>query len=68
MLSAVPYAADLIALRTVPPRVFGTFMSVHPVPAALTGLALLGQGAAPARVGRDRRGDRGAGREQPQAP
>ena len=41
--SVVPYAADLIALRTVPPRFFGLFMSVHPVLAALAGLVLLGQ-------------------------
>lgn len=42
--SVVPYAADLIALRRVPQRVFGLFMSVHPVLAALAGLVLLGQG------------------------
>jgi inner membrane transporter RhtA len=41
--SVVPYAADLIALRSVPPRFFGLFMSVHPVLAALAGLALLGE-------------------------
>lgn len=41
--SVVPYAADLIALRDVPPRLFGVFMSVHPVLAGLAGLALLGQ-------------------------
>jgi inner membrane transporter RhtA len=41
--SVVPYAVDLIALRTVPSRFFGLFMSVHPVLAALAGLALLGQ-------------------------
>ena len=41
--SAIPYAADLIALRRVPARFFGMFMSVHPVLAALAGLALLGQ-------------------------
>ena len=41
--SVVPYAADLIALRRVPPRFFGLFMSVHPVLAALAGLILLGQ-------------------------
>jgi len=41
--SVVPYAADLIALRSVPPRFFGLFMSVHPVLAALAGLVLLGQ-------------------------
>ncbi len=41
--SVVPYAADLIALRRVPPRFFGLFMSVHPVLAALAGLIVLGQ-------------------------
>ncbi|MFG3698624.1 EamA family transporter [Micromonospora sp. NPDC047620] len=41
--SVVPYAADLVALRTVPARFFGVFMSIHPVLAALAGLVLLGQ-------------------------
>jgi inner membrane transporter RhtA len=41
--SAVPYAADLVALRFVPPRFFGVFMSVHPVLAALVGTVLLSQ-------------------------
>ncbi|MEJ3745993.1 EamA family transporter [Actinomycetes bacterium KLBMP 9797] len=41
--SVVPYAADLVALRRVPPRFFGVFMSVHPVLAALAGLVILGQ-------------------------
>ena len=41
--SVVPYAADLIALRRVPARFFGVFMSIHPVLAALAGLLLLGQ-------------------------
>lgn len=41
--SAVPYAADLIVLRHVPARFFGTFMSMHPVWAALAGLMLLNQ-------------------------
>jgi inner membrane transporter RhtA len=41
--SVVPYAADLTALRHVPARFFGTFMSIHPVWAALAGLAVLGQ-------------------------
>jgi len=41
--SVVPYAADLIVLRHVPPRFFGTFMSMHPVWAALAGLVLLDQ-------------------------
>jgi len=41
--SAVPYAADLIVLRFVPARLFGVFMSCHPVFATLAGVALLGQ-------------------------
>lgn len=44
--SVVPYAADLTALRYVPPRFFGVFMSVHPVLAALVGTVLLGQALA----------------------
>ncbi|MFJ3670032.1 EamA family transporter [Streptomyces sp. NPDC090106] len=42
--SAVPYLADLFTLRSVPAPVFGLFMSVNPVLAALVGLAVLGQG------------------------
>ena len=34
---------NLIALRFVPAHFFSVFMSVHPVLAALVGLALLGQ-------------------------
>jgi inner membrane transporter RhtA len=41
--SVVPYAADLVALRFVPQRLFGVVMSVHPVFAALVGLVLLHQ-------------------------
>jgi inner membrane transporter RhtA len=41
--SAVPYAADLVVLRRVPPRVFGVFMSLHPVLAALIGMVVLDQ-------------------------
>ncbi|HUC25594.1 MAG TPA: EamA family transporter [Streptosporangiaceae bacterium] len=43
LCSAVPMTADLLALRRVPARVFGVFMSVNPVFAALTGLVILGQ-------------------------
>ena len=43
LCSAVPMTADLLALRRVPARFFGVFMSVNPVFAALTGLAVLGQ-------------------------
>ncbi|MGW8526880.1 EamA family transporter [Nocardiopsis sp. NPDC055824] len=41
--SIVPFLGDLFALRRVPARYFGLFMSVHPVMAALVGLAVLGQ-------------------------
>ena len=41
--SVVPYALDLTALRTVPARFFGVFMSIHPVLAALAGLLILGE-------------------------
>ena len=41
--SAVPFLADLLALRRVPARFFGMFMSVNPVFAALVGWLVLGQ-------------------------
>lgn len=41
--SAVPFLADLLALRRVPARFFGVFMSVNPVFAALVGLVVLHQ-------------------------
>ena len=41
--SVIPFSADLIALRWVPPQFFGVFMSVHPVLGALAGLVILGQ-------------------------
>jgi len=43
LASALPYAADVVALRRVPTRFFGVFMSVNPVLAAFAGLVLLGQ-------------------------
>jgi inner membrane transporter RhtA len=43
LCSAVPMIADTRALRRVPARFFGVFMSVNPVFAALTGLIVLGQ-------------------------
>ncbi len=46
LCSAVPMVADLLALRRVPIRFFGVFMSVNPVFAALTGLVVLGQSLA----------------------
>ncbi|WP_329158825.1 EamA family transporter [Streptomyces sp. NBC_01717] len=41
--SAVPYLADLFALRHVPAQTFGLFMSVNPVLAAVVGWIVLGQ-------------------------
>ncbi|MEV6420965.1 EamA family transporter [Streptomyces sp. NPDC051662] len=41
--SAVPFLADLLALRRIPARFFGVFMSVNPVLAALVGLVVLDQ-------------------------
>ena len=43
LCSAVPMVADMLALRRVPARFYGVFMSVNPVFAALTGLVILGQ-------------------------
>jgi inner membrane transporter RhtA len=43
LCSAVPMVADMLALRRVPARFFGVFMSVNPVFAALTGLIVLRQ-------------------------
>jgi inner membrane transporter RhtA len=43
LCSAVPMVLDLLALRRVPARFFGVFMSVNPVFAALTGLVVLHQ-------------------------
>jgi inner membrane transporter RhtA len=42
--SAVPFLSDMLALRRVPARFFGLFMSVNPVLAALIGLLILDQG------------------------
>ena len=43
LCSAIPMVADMRALRRVPARFFGVFMSINPVFAALTGLIVLGQ-------------------------
>jgi inner membrane transporter RhtA len=43
LCSALPMVSDLLALRRVPARFFGVFMSVNPVFAALAGLVILGQ-------------------------
>jgi inner membrane transporter RhtA len=44
--SAVPFLADLLALRRVPAHFFGIFMSVSPVFAASIGAVVLGEALA----------------------
>jgi inner membrane transporter RhtA len=44
--SAVPFVADLLALRRVPAHFFGLFMSVNPVFAAGVGAVVLGEALA----------------------
>ena len=41
--SALPYTLEMYAMRRMPTRVFGIFMSVEPALAALVGLAMLGE-------------------------
>ncbi|HEX4256183.1 MAG TPA: EamA family transporter [Streptosporangiaceae bacterium] len=41
--SAIPYGLEMQALRWLPSRIFGIWMSVEPAAAALIGLVLLGQ-------------------------
>jgi inner membrane transporter RhtA len=44
--SVIPYRLELEALRRVPARVFGIWMSLEPAVAAVVGLILLGEGLA----------------------
>ena len=44
--SIIPYTLEMEALRRIPPRVFGIWMSLEPAVAALVGLVLLGQALA----------------------
>jgi inner membrane transporter RhtA len=45
--SVIPYRVELEALRRMPARIFGIWMSLEPAFAALAGLLLLGQTLAP---------------------
>jgi inner membrane transporter RhtA len=47
LCSALPMVIDLLALRRVPARFYGVFMSINPVFAALVGLVVLGQSLQP---------------------
>jgi inner membrane transporter RhtA len=44
--SIIPYSLELEALRRIPARVFGIWMSLEPAAAALVGLVVLGQALA----------------------
>ena len=48
--SVVPYALELIALRSLPTRVFGVLMSLQPAAAAAAGLLILHQHLGPAPI------------------
>ncbi|GAA1688149.1 hypothetical protein GCM10009792_04960 [Microcella alkalica] len=50
MTSALPYALEFIALKTMPTRVFGVLSSLGPVVAALAGLVVLGQVLSPLQL------------------
>jgi inner membrane transporter RhtA len=47
LASVIPYRLELEALRRVPARIFGIWMSLEPAVAALVGLVLLGEALAP---------------------
>ncbi|MEI7742709.1 MAG: EamA family transporter [Chloroflexota bacterium] len=47
MSSVIPYSLQMVALRSVEPRVFGILLSLEPGVAALVGFVLLGQALVP---------------------
>ncbi len=50
MTSALPYALEFIALKTMPTHLFGVLSSLGPVVAALAGLVVLGQVLSPLQL------------------
>jgi inner membrane transporter RhtA len=48
--SVLPYSLELLALRSIPPAVFGILLSLEPAVAALAGLLVLDQGLAPLQL------------------
>jgi len=48
--SVVPYSLEMIALRTMPPRVFGILMSLEPAAAALAAALLLQEWLTPVQI------------------
>lgn len=49
MSSALPYSLEMVALRQLTARAYGTLMSLEPALAALAGLVLLGERLSPAQ-------------------
>ncbi len=45
LASLIPYSFELVALRSLPPAVFGVLLALEPVFAALIGWVVLGQTA-----------------------
>src|SRR6266545_210374 len=48
--SVVPYSLEMVALRTLPPRVFGILMSLEPAVAALAAAVLLSEWLTPLQL------------------
>jgi inner membrane transporter RhtA len=48
--SMVPYSLEMVALRTLPPRVFGILMSLEPAAAALAATVLLSEWLTPLQL------------------
>ena len=65
--SVIPYSVEMVALRTMPPRVFSILMSLEPAAAALAGVLLLRGAAQPAPAPGHRVRRRGEHRRHPVA-
>jgi inner membrane transporter RhtA len=50
LTSALPYALEFVALKTMPTRLFGVLSSLGPVVAAIAGLVVLGQVLSPLQL------------------
>jgi inner membrane transporter RhtA len=48
--SVVPYSLEMVALRTLPPRVFGILMSLEPAAAALAATVVLSEFLTPLQL------------------
>lgn len=50
MSSTLPYALELVSLRTLPPSTFAVLLSLNPVVASVAGLVVLGQALSPVEL------------------